>query len=150
MLYKPKEKGKFPHCVRSQITRLKLRKIILWLRACSIVMNITYNSHDEVWVNPQAPNMNALKSNRCVPFSQICVFTSVARQCRKSSWSSAFTWYRLLPSQCNWNDKLLFTTKATVNTTLETVSIAEPLQNRQHAPLMLSTLRSKEKRKGGW
>jgi len=33
---------------------------------------------------------------------------------------------------------------------LETVSIAEPLQNRQHAPLMLSTLGSKEKREGGW
>jgi len=32
---------------------------------------------------------------------------------------------------------------------LETVSIAEPLQNRQHAPLMLSTLGSKEKREGG-
>ena len=29
---------------------------------------------------------------------------------------------------------------------LENVSIAEPLQNRQHAPLMLSTLGSKEKR----
>ena len=34
-------------------------------------------------------------------------------------------------------------------TKLETVSIAEPLQNRQHAPLMLSTLGSKEKREGG-
>ena len=33
--------------------------------------------------------------------------------------------------------------------TLETVSIAEPQQNRQHAPLMLSTLGSKEKREGG-
>jgi len=32
---------------------------------------------------------------------------------------------------------------------LETVSIAEPLQNRQHAPVMLSTLGSKEKREGG-
>ena len=32
---------------------------------------------------------------------------------------------------------------------LETVSIAEPLQNQQHAPLMLSTLGSKEKREGG-
>ena len=32
---------------------------------------------------------------------------------------------------------------------LETVSIAEPLQNRQHAPLMLSTLGSKETREGG-
>ena len=32
---------------------------------------------------------------------------------------------------------------------LETVSIAEPMQNRQHAPLMLSTLGSKEKREGG-
>ena len=32
---------------------------------------------------------------------------------------------------------------------LETVSIAEPLQNRQHAPLMLSTLGSKEKKEGG-
>jgi len=32
---------------------------------------------------------------------------------------------------------------------LETVSIGEPLQNRQHAPLMLSTLGSKEKREGG-
>ena len=32
---------------------------------------------------------------------------------------------------------------------LETVSIAEPLQNRQHAPPMLSTLGSKEKREGG-
>jgi len=32
---------------------------------------------------------------------------------------------------------------------LETVSIAEPLQNRQHAPLMLSTLGSNEKRLGG-
>ena len=32
---------------------------------------------------------------------------------------------------------------------LETVSIAEPLQNRQHAPLMLSTLGSKEKRERG-
>jgi len=32
---------------------------------------------------------------------------------------------------------------------LETVSIAEPLQNRQHVPLMLSTLGSKEKREGG-
>jgi len=32
---------------------------------------------------------------------------------------------------------------------LETVSIAEPLQNRQYAPLMLSTLGSKEKREGG-
>ena len=32
---------------------------------------------------------------------------------------------------------------------LETVSIAEPLQNRHHAPLMLSTLGSKEKREGG-
>ena len=31
---------------------------------------------------------------------------------------------------------------------LETVSIAEPLQNRQHAPLTLSTLGSKEKREG--
>jgi len=32
---------------------------------------------------------------------------------------------------------------------LETVSIAEPLQNRQHAPPMLATLGSKEKREGG-
>jgi len=32
---------------------------------------------------------------------------------------------------------------------LETVSIAEPLQNRQHAPLMLSALGSMEKREGG-
>jgi len=32
---------------------------------------------------------------------------------------------------------------------LETVSIAEPLQNRQHATLMLSTLGSKEKREEG-
>ena len=37
----------------------------------------------------------------------------------------------------------------TRNRRLETVSIAEPLQNRQHAPLMLSTLGSKEKREGG-
>ena len=31
---------------------------------------------------------------------------------------------------------------------LETVSIAEPLQDRQHAPLMLSTPGSKGKREG--
>jgi len=31
---------------------------------------------------------------------------------------------------------------------LETVSIAEPLQNRQHARLMLSTLERKGKREG--
>jgi len=31
---------------------------------------------------------------------------------------------------------------------LETVSIAEPLQNRQHARLMLSTLEHKGKREG--
>jgi len=34
------------------------------------------------------------------------------------------------------------------NTQLETVSIAEPLQNRQHARLMLSTLERKGKREG--
>ena len=33
-------------------------------------------------------------------------------------------------------------------TKLETVSIAEPLQNRQHARLMLSTLERKGKREG--
>jgi len=38
--------------------------------------------------------------------------------------------------------------KGTKQKTLETVSIAEPLQNWQHAPLMLSTLGSKEKREG--
>jgi len=32
---------------------------------------------------------------------------------------------------------------------LEIVSIAEPLQNQQHVPLMLATLGSKEKREGG-
>ena len=36
-----------------------------------------------------------------------------------------------------------------MHTQLESVSIAEPLQNRQHAPLVLSTLWSKEKREGG-
>ena len=35
------------------------------------------------------------------------------------------------------------------NLKLETVCVAEPLQIRQHAPLMLSTLGSKEKREGG-
>jgi len=34
------------------------------------------------------------------------------------------------------------------NWELETVSIAEPLQNRQHARLMLSTLERKGKREG--
>jgi len=28
------------HCVRSQITRLKLQKVILWLRSRSAIMNI--------------------------------------------------------------------------------------------------------------
>jgi len=35
-----------------------------------------------------------------------------------------------------------------MNAELETVSIAEPLQNRQHARLMLSTLERKGKREG--
>ena len=35
-----------------------------------------------------------------------------------------------------------------LNSKLETVSIAEPLQNRQHARLMLSTLERKGKREG--
>jgi len=44
------------------------------------------NSHHKVLVNLQASNMDALKSKSCVPFSQnYCVFTFVARRCRKSS-----------------------------------------------------------------
>jgi len=50
-----------------------------------------YNSHYKELVNLQASNMGALKSKICVPFSQICVFTFVARRCRKSSSFSAFT-----------------------------------------------------------
>jgi len=43
--------------------------------------------------------------------------------------------------------KLLTSTEKT-KSKLETVSIAEPLQNRQHARLMLSTLERKGKREG--
>jgi len=50
----------------------------------------TDNSHGKVLVNLQASNMDAVKSKSCVPFSQICVFTFVARRCRKSSSFSAF------------------------------------------------------------
>jgi len=50
----------------------------------------TYNSHHKVLVNLQASNMDALKSKSCMPFSKICVFTFVARRCRKSSSFSAF------------------------------------------------------------
>jgi len=45
----------------------------------------TINSHHKVLVNLQASNMDALKSKSCLPFSQNCVFTFVARRCRKSS-----------------------------------------------------------------
>jgi len=38
----------------------------------------TYSSHHKVHVNLQASNVDALKSNSCVLFTQICVFTSVA------------------------------------------------------------------------
>jgi len=54
------------------------------------MINSTYNSHHKVLVNQQASNTDALKSESCVPFSQICVFTFVARRCRKSSSFSAF------------------------------------------------------------
>ena len=46
-------------------------------------------------------------------------------------------------------NNLYYTFRINTKLKLETVSIAEPLQNRQHAPLMLSTLGSKEKREGG-
>jgi len=58
----------------------------------------TCNSHRKILVNLQASNMDALRSNSCVPFSQNCVFTFVARQCRKSSSFYAFIWFGLLPS----------------------------------------------------
>jgi len=50
----------------------------------------TYNSHHKVLVNLQASNMDAFKTKSCVLFSQICVFTFVARLCRKFSSFSAF------------------------------------------------------------
>jgi len=50
----------------------------------------TYNSHHKLLVNLQASNMDALKSKSCVQFSQIYVFTFLARRCRKSSSFSAF------------------------------------------------------------
>jgi len=49
-----------------------------------------YNSHHKVLVNLQASIMDAVKSKTFVPFSQICVFTFVARWCSKSSSFSAF------------------------------------------------------------
>jgi len=45
----------------------------------------TYNKNHKVLVDLQASNMDALKSKSCVQFGQICVFTLVARRCRKSS-----------------------------------------------------------------
>jgi len=48
------------------------------------------NRHHKVLVNLQASNMDALKSKSRVPSSQNCVFTCVARRCRKSSSFSAF------------------------------------------------------------
>jgi len=50
----------------------------------------TYNSHHKVLVNLHASNLDALRSKNCVPFSQICVFTFVARRCKKSSSFSEF------------------------------------------------------------
>jgi len=50
----------------------------------------TFNSHHKVLVNLQASNVDPLKSESCVPFSQICIFTFVARQCGRSSSFSAF------------------------------------------------------------
>jgi len=50
----------------------------------------TYNSQHKVLVNLQASKIDAVKSKRCVPFSYFCVFTFVARWCRKSSSFSAF------------------------------------------------------------
>jgi len=50
----------------------------------------TYHSQYKVLVNLQAANMDALKSKICVSFSQIFVFTFVARRRRKSSSFSAF------------------------------------------------------------
>jgi len=50
----------------------------------------TYNASHKVLENLQASNMDALKSKSCVPFSKNCVFTFVARRCRKSSSFSAF------------------------------------------------------------
>jgi len=46
------------------------------------------------------------------------------------------------------SDIAIFVLKRDVKLQLETVSIAEPLQNRQHARLMLSTLERKGKREG--
>ena len=43
---------------------------------------------------------------------------------------------------------LRITHQEKIHSKLETVSIAEPLQNRQHARLMLSTLEHKGKREG--
>jgi len=51
------------------------------------------------------------------------------------------TWSEVTEKDCRLSDP--------TNIQLETVSIAEPLQNRKHAPVMLSTLGSKEKREGG-
>jgi len=50
----------------------------------------TINSHHKVLVNLQASNMDAVKSNSCMPCSQNCVFTFVAIRCRKSSPFSPF------------------------------------------------------------
>jgi len=38
-----------------------------------------YNSHHKVLINLHASNMDALISKSCVLFSQICVFTLVAK-----------------------------------------------------------------------
>jgi len=56
-------------------------------------MNSTYNSHHKVLLDLQASNMDALKSKSCVTFRPLvknCVFTFVARRCRRSSSFSAF------------------------------------------------------------
>jgi len=50
----------------------------------------TINSHHKVLVNLQASYMDALKSKSRVPSRQNCVFTFVARWCKKSSSFSAF------------------------------------------------------------
>jgi len=58
----------------------------------------TCNSHHKALVHLQASNMHTLKSKSCMPFSQICAFTFVARWCTKSSSYSAFIQFRLLSS----------------------------------------------------
>jgi len=68
-----KKLNSLKHCVRSQITRLKLQKSFCDLQH-GVSLYSTYNSHHKVLVNLQASNMDALKNQNyglCWPHNQI-------------------------------------------------------------------------------